>query len=203
VSIKYAVLGLLREQTRHGYAVRAAFEERLGHVWELNYGQVYQVLTTLEQEGLVVASDERIGRRPPRRVYAISSKGRDTLRTWILQPRSRKRPFRDDFYVRLLLAAEWEPDLVHGMIEEEGRRCREHLATLNDQVGPTDHAGTEATVRSLFVKAASLHAEADVRALELCRAVLDARGQRQEDCRAVDARPASKTSVTRKGTARH
>jgi DNA-binding PadR family transcriptional regulator len=202
VSIKYAILGLLREQTSHGYAVRAAFEERLGDVWELNYGQVYQVLTALEQEGLILASDERVGKRPPRRVYSISPKGRDALRKWLLQPSLRRRPYRDDFYLRLLFAAEWEPDLVRGMIEDEGRRCREQLAALTDQAGLAEGDGTEATVRWLFTKAASLHAEADVKALELCRAVLEKRAQCQNDSRAEEERPASRTSVARRGAAR-
>ena len=51
MSIKHAVLGLLAETPRHGYAVRTAFEECLGDFWELNYGQIYQVLAALEAGG--------------------------------------------------------------------------------------------------------------------------------------------------------
>ena len=198
MSIKYAVLGFLRERTSYGYAVRAAFEERLGDVWDLNYGQVYQVLSALEGEGLVVASDERVGRRPTRRVYSISPKGRDEFRTWLLQPTLRRRPFRDDFYLRLLFAAKWEPDLVQGMIEHEGRLCREHLATPADQAGVAESGDTEKAVRWLFIKAASLHAEAQVKALELCRAVLQGR----QGGGATGERARSRTRVARRGAAR-
>ena len=73
MSIKHAILGLIAEEARHGYAVRTAFEERLGDFWELNYGQVYQVLTTLEREALITGCDERVGRRPVRRTIVIRS----------------------------------------------------------------------------------------------------------------------------------
>jgi murein endopeptidase len=88
------------------------------------------------------------------------------------------------------------------MIEDEGRRCREQLAALTDQAGLAEGDGTEATVRWLFTKAASLHAEADVKALELCRAVLEKRVQCQNDSRAEEERAASRTSVARRGAAR-
>jgi DNA-binding PadR family transcriptional regulator len=69
MSIKYAMLGLLAEQPNHGYAIHAAFEERLGDFWELNYGQVYQVLHLLEGEGLIAGQSQRRGKRPRRRVH--------------------------------------------------------------------------------------------------------------------------------------
>ena len=103
MSIKYAVLGLIAEEPRHGYAVRAAFEERLGDFWQLNYGQVYQVLATLEAQGFIASHDEQIARRPTRRVYSITARGRGVLQRWLEHPRlASAKPFRDDFYARLL-----------------------------------------------------------------------------------------------------
>jgi DNA-binding PadR family transcriptional regulator len=177
MSIKYAVLGLIAEEPRHGYAVRAEFEARLGDFWELNYGQVYQVLTALEQEGLIVGSDERVGRRPTRKVYAISAKGREALRRWLEQPLSRKQPFRDEFYVRLLFAGQADPKLVPRMVETQIKRCNERLAELLDQPG-REGLGEPADPQRLFRQAAILHAEADLKALALCREVLIGEGAR-------------------------
>lgn len=174
MSIKHAVLGLIAEEPRHGYAVRAAFEEQLGDFWELNFGQVYQVLTTLEHEGLVVGADERVGKRPPRTVYAITAKGRQALRRWLEHPISRKQPFRDEFFVRLLFARDAEPRLLTDMFARQIRRCRERLSELTDQRGAiTAHP---ADVRHLFRETAILHAEADLKALLMCRDAMVASG---------------------------
>ena len=42
--IRYALLGLLREQSDYGYSLKHRFETRVGACWELNVGQVYQTL---------------------------------------------------------------------------------------------------------------------------------------------------------------
>jgi DNA-binding PadR family transcriptional regulator len=174
MSIKYAVLGLLRERSMHGYAVRAAFEERLGDLWDLNYGQVYQVLTALEQEGFIGGTEERVGRRPTRRVFTISAKGRDALRNWLVHPFV-LRPFRDEFYVRLLFTDDIDRDLVRDLINRQIRDSREYLASLMDRRGSFDKrpmGNRDTKARRLFADAAILHAKADVEALELCQARL-------------------------------
>jgi DNA-binding PadR family transcriptional regulator len=184
MSIRYAILGLVAEAPSHGYAIRAAFEDRVGDFWDLNYGQVYQVLSALEEEGLITGSDERIGKRPTRRKYSVSPKGRDALRRWMAQPQRQRRPFRDDFYVRLMFAVRDSSDVVRAMIDQQVRCCRDQLAALADRraAEARQDAGTAAgsTVSRLFTRAAILHAEAELKALDLCRATLE-----------VDAAPAA------------
>jgi DNA-binding PadR family transcriptional regulator len=172
MSIKYAVLGLIAEEPRHGYAVRAVFEERLGDFWELNYGQVYQVLTALEQEGLIAGTDEQVGRRPRRTVYAISAKGRDALRGWLAQPPSAAKPFRDDFYVRLLFVKEDGGDLLSQMLKARADTCDRRVAELLDQRHMQERTSPEKIARWLFTEAAIMHAEVDVKAAALCRQML-------------------------------
>ena len=174
MSIKYAVLGLIAEESRHGYAVRTAFEQRLGDFWELNYGQVYQVLTSLEGEGLICGTHEQIGRRPPRTVYAITAKGRGALRTWLAQPLSVTRPFRDDFYVRLLFLKEDSGVALPELLKARLDACEHRLAELLDQRQVQERGNTDKLTRWLFTEAAVMHAEADLKAAELCRKVLAA-----------------------------
>ena len=172
MSIKYAVLGLLAERAGHGYAVHASFEARLSDFWELNYGQVYQVLMQLEREQLVAAHDEREGRRPTRKVYSVTPKGRDALRTWLAKPTERRRPFRDDFYVRLLFADLEDGEALRVIVDLEIAKCRERLAELVDRRDRRLGEESPTIVSQLFGKAAVLHAEADLEALRQCRAAL-------------------------------
>jgi DNA-binding PadR family transcriptional regulator len=167
MSVKHAVLGLLAKGPSHGYAIRAAFEEQLGIFWELNYGQIYQVLAALENEGLIVRTSHEANSRP-RKVYALSPSGRDALHSWLKKPPLASRPFRDDFYVRLLLAEQYGRDELKQLLDREYQGSRERLARLVDT--RADTAGVLA--RQLFTEAAILHAEAEVKALELCRTKL-------------------------------
>lgn len=171
MSIKYAVLGLIAEEPRHGYAVRAAFEERLGDFWELNYGQIYQVLASLEQEGLITGTEEQIGRRPRRTVYAVSAKGRDALRAWLVQPLSAARPFRDDFYVRLLFINQ-DRETLSRLLKARTDACERRMAELLDQRRMQERTTPEKIARWLFTEAAIMRAEADFKAAGLCQKVL-------------------------------
>jgi DNA-binding PadR family transcriptional regulator len=189
MSIRYAVLGLLAEAPSHGYAIRAAFEDRLGDFWDLNYGQVYQVLNALEQDALVVGSDERIGKRPVRRTYSISPKGQDALHRWMAHPPRQGRPFRDDFYVRLMFAVEKDADVLQSMIDEQIRCCRRKLELFTDTRAAQSGDDTVTTVSRLFTKAALLHAEADLQALELCRSAFHGDVSRAAPARCVAGAP--------------
>jgi DNA-binding PadR family transcriptional regulator len=176
MSIRFAVLGLLHEMPRHGYAVRAAFEDTFGDFWELNYGQIYQVLTALEREGLITGSKERVGNRPERTVYAISSKGFDALRKWLNGAPVRRRPYRDDFYVRLrFLEKAGDLSALRNAIDRQIEASQEHLAILIDRRAA--QSKTSDDVSCLFTKAAILHAQADFEALNFCRSALATRSQ--------------------------
>ena len=72
------LLGVLRDQPGHGYAVISALRERSDGVLDLTEGAVYPALHRLEGRGLL-ASEWRLvsGRR--RRIYRLTPAGRDTL----------------------------------------------------------------------------------------------------------------------------
>ena len=40
MSVRYALMGLLREQTDYGYHLKQRFDDRVGNAWRLNLGQV-------------------------------------------------------------------------------------------------------------------------------------------------------------------
>jgi DNA-binding PadR family transcriptional regulator len=171
MSIKFAVLGLLRERPMHGYAVCTAFDEQIGDFWNLNYGQVYPVLVDLEREGLISGHDEQAGKRPRRRVFSISPMGREAFRAWLAKPSGGLRPFRDEFYVRLLFA-ESDTNLLGTLLHEQLVRTQERLAALIAERDAYKASGQASRVRVLFAEASILHAEADLKALRRCEAAL-------------------------------
>src|ERR671938_883491 len=54
-NVRAAILALLAEEPRHGYAVMTELTERSGGLWRPSPGSVYPVLQQLQDEGLVVA----------------------------------------------------------------------------------------------------------------------------------------------------
>ncbi|HPI15562.1 MAG TPA: PadR family transcriptional regulator, partial [Spirochaetota bacterium] len=53
MSIKYAILGLLHYTDMHGYRIKEHIEKNFGHMWSINFGQIYPNLRDLEDGGLI------------------------------------------------------------------------------------------------------------------------------------------------------
>ncbi|MEQ8192004.1 MAG: PadR family transcriptional regulator [Candidatus Eremiobacterota bacterium] len=84
---KYAILGLMAEKPVSGYDIKKAVEESLGNFWSESYGQIYPVIKQLTEEGFArrEAIETREG-KPARHVYTITEKGREKLRSWLVEP---------------------------------------------------------------------------------------------------------------------
>ncbi len=74
--IKFAVLDMLKEKSRHGYDIIRAMEEASGGLYSPSPGAIYPTLQALEDEGLVAASTE-----DGKKVYSITEVGAVFLET--------------------------------------------------------------------------------------------------------------------------
>ena len=134
---------------------------------------MYQVLGILESQGLIVSRDEQIARRPTRRVYSISAKGRATLQRWLEHPRvATAKPFRDHFYARLLFIKQHDGDVLAHLLKTQKEACEQRLAELLDHRRQQERTTPEKTARWLFTEAAIMRAEAEFKAAALCHEVL-------------------------------
>jgi hypothetical protein len=89
------------------------------------------------------------------------------------------KPFREDFYVKLLFVDAESRAAISKLLRTRVVSCERRLAELLDQRHQCDRSNPKKLVRWLFTEAAILHAEADLKAAELCRDVLvDARANR-------------------------
>lgn len=71
------LLGLLSGSAMHGYQLNEVIEQRLPLLSTLKPSTAYSRLDRLAREGLVEATVERVGRRPERKVYALTDGGRE------------------------------------------------------------------------------------------------------------------------------
>jgi DNA-binding PadR family transcriptional regulator len=160
--VKYGLLGLLAKEPRHGYELKASFEELLGGSWPLNIGQVYTTLARLERDGLVEAEVVAQEPLPDRKVYSITPGGRDDLTTWMDEPSEAPVRVRDELFLKVLLQMRLEGADPGLLIARQRQRHMQSLADLQGARGGAD------STTQLLVDAAMLHIEADLKWLDLC-----------------------------------
>jgi DNA-binding PadR family transcriptional regulator len=101
VSIRHALLALLRDGPKYGLQLRQEFEAGTGEVWPLNVGQVYTTLGRLERDGLVDADE---GDEGPQRTYHLTDSGAHELDDWLRSPPDMTAPPRDELVIKVLIA---------------------------------------------------------------------------------------------------
>lgn len=157
--IQHAVLALLGDGPAHGYQIRAAFEGTVGPQWGgLNLGHLYQVLDRLARDGQVSASVVPQASRPDRKVYELTSAGRDELARWLAEPAEHTGGYRDDFVLKLMAAARRDEADLREVLRRQRSYELSRLKGL-DQLA-RDHRGS--ALISLLVRAAILHTRADL-----------------------------------------
>jgi DNA-binding PadR family transcriptional regulator len=80
------LLGLLHATPMSGYQIRKLFATTPMEAFSDSPGSIYPALRRLEREGLVSGWTEPAHSRRPRRVFALTEAGRDTLRRWLEEP---------------------------------------------------------------------------------------------------------------------
>jgi len=74
------ILGRISLRPTHGHEIMRTLRESHADQWvELSEKHVYYILRKLDRDGLVAATEERIGNLPARKVYAITDSGRTAL----------------------------------------------------------------------------------------------------------------------------
>jgi len=158
--LHHAVLALLAAKPAHGYELKASFEQAVGEQWGgLNIGHLYQVLDRLARDGLIESERQPQPVKPDRLVHRITQAGRAELDRWLDEPSVRTRGYRDDFFLKVVAAAQaGEAETLAAVL----RRQRIHLLTELRSLAGARAATSRSPVVALLVKAAELHVRADL-----------------------------------------
>ena len=107
--------------------LKGSFEQAVGDQWGgLNIGDLYQVLDRLARDGLIISDRQPQLVKPDRLVHRITLARREELDRWLNEPSMRTRGFRDDFFLKVMAAAQTaDPALLAAVL----RRQRAHLLT--------------------------------------------------------------------------
>lgn len=196
MTVKFAILGILADQPRHGYELKQIFEERVGEIWPLNYGQIYSTLERLHKEGLVDLEQIEQSDKPDKKIYAITAAGRAEFEAWRRSPiKLEPRALRDELFLRLVFISPSEVDYILRLIQQQQTVYLSHMMQITNRkveiedrlrrqlAQPLDPAERERVeherlIGTLLADVALFHAEADIRWLRHCEAKLKAVYQR-------------------------
>ncbi len=162
--LHHAVLALIAAEPAHGYALRSSFEQAVGERWGgLNIGHLYQLLERLARDGLIESERQPQPVKPDRLVHRITPAGRAELERWLSEPSVRTRGYRDDFFLKVLAAAQAGDQATLTAVL---RRQRAHLLTELRSLAAARGAASGSPVMALLIKAAELHVRADLEVVD-------------------------------------
>jgi DNA-binding PadR family transcriptional regulator len=160
MALHHAVLALLAAKPAHGYELKGSFEQAVGDQWGgLNIGHLYQVLDRLARDGLISSDRQPQPVKPDRLVHRITPAGREELDRWLNEPSVRTRGYRDDFFLKLMAAAQTaDPATLASVL----RHQRAYLLTELRSLAEAKASAAGSPVVALLVTAAELHVRADL-----------------------------------------
>jgi PadR family transcriptional regulator, regulatory protein AphA len=121
---QYAILGVLSLKPGSGYDIKKFCDKTISHYWNENFGNIYPVLSQLEQSGLIEKVSSNTDER--RKCYQITDQGRLVFSQWLLQP-VEYRPARSEFLLKLSFANQIPKEKTIEMIETVRKK---HAADL-------------------------------------------------------------------------
>jgi DNA-binding PadR family transcriptional regulator len=126
---RYAVLGMLSMGLETGYAMKKHVELNLGHFWNESYGQIYPILRQLVEEGLTTCRVDRKAGGRQRKRYALTERGWEDLRAWLIQPPEPPPP-RLELLLKLSFGERVPVEACERLVEDHRTLCERDIAHL-------------------------------------------------------------------------
>lgn len=143
MALKYSILGLLHYQPMHGYRLKEHIERNFGHMWSINFGQIYPNLKRLKDDGLISMTEEICEgeKGPPRKLYNITEKGREVFRQWLAESPERGMILRDPFLMRFVFFAFGDKDRSLEILDDQVENWERQLARRYANLAKWENAG--------------------------------------------------------------
>ena len=114
----YLVLGLLeREGPSTPYELKRHVAATIGHIWSFPHALLYKEPARLAALGLLSEEREQVGRR--RRLFTITSAGREALRIWLGRPAQHPTELRDLALLQLFFSDLESTEITLALADEQ------------------------------------------------------------------------------------
>ncbi len=130
MDVRVLCLGMLTRQEATGYELKKVFEGPLRLFLDASFGSIYPALNRLAAEELVTCSAQAQAKRPDKKVYRITPKGRLAFLDALMRKPGADR-FRSEFLATMLFADLLPPRHLSQLIDERIAECRRELGELD------------------------------------------------------------------------
>ena len=100
MALSHAILAAINDRACSGYDLAKQFDGSVGFFWNATHQQIYRELTKLEEQSHIDAQLIHQDHRPDKKIYTLTTKGEEYLRSWIATP-STVSPLKDDLLVKI------------------------------------------------------------------------------------------------------
>lgn len=148
MSLRYALLAILRLGPLSGYDLQKQFSQSVGHVWHAPDSQIYPELRKMEREGLVEGEEQTRGERATRRVYHVTDAGEQAYREWMRTPLDYQR-VRDPAHLRAAYLEDTTGDAARAFLHRHIEHWEGELAQFQGQLDDIEHMSSTVLNRRL------------------------------------------------------
>lgn len=138
-----------------GYDIKKYVQTALRAVTNASYGTLYPALHQLLKEGAVEVQEIPQENRPAKKVYQITSLGRQELLAWLQQPPDDDR-VRREFLLKLYLAEHHAPDQLPGLISTRRGQAEADMELLQTEKSGSDTGQVWLSSYAIFMCRAEL-----------------------------------------------
>ena len=150
MSLRYALLAILRVGPLSGYDLQKQFHQSVGHVWHAPDSQIYPELRKMEQAGLIEGEEQARGERGTRRIYHVTDAGEQAFAEWMAAPLDYQR-VRDPAHLRAAYLEATTPEAARAFLERHIEVWRGELAQWEGELTHIEHLSNPMLVRRLEV----------------------------------------------------
>lgn len=148
MSLRYALLALLRAGPMSGYDLQKVFSVSVGHVWHAHDSQIYPELRKMANDGLIEPEEQRRGELGRRKLYHITPSGERAFAEWMNSPLEYQR-VRDPAHLRASYLEYAEPAAVRAFLRGHIDQWQGELALWEAEIERIDELRNPMLARRL------------------------------------------------------
>ncbi|MCR2783246.1 MULTISPECIES: PadR family transcriptional regulator [unclassified Microbacterium] len=152
MSLRYALLALVRVGPQSGYDLQKQFSVSVGHLWHAPDSQIYPELRKMEGEGLILGEEQARGERGMRRMYHVTPAGDQAFLDWMASPPEYQR-VRDPAHLRAAYLESATPDQARAFLRAHIAQWEGELEQWEGEIRRIDAVDNPMLRRRLAVTA--------------------------------------------------
>lgn len=152
MSLRSALLALLRIGPMSGYELQKQFSQSVGHVWHAPDSQIYPELRKMANEELIIAEEQTRGSAGLRRVYHVTEAGERAFADWMNGPLKYQRT-RDAAHLRAAYLESADQAAVYAFLNKHISHWQDELKVWEDEIATIEALESPMLNRRLAVTA--------------------------------------------------